>query len=196
MIHPFFPGTLPCPPLPTPSKTAAPNHAPQLHHPACTPIDPIDQALYIAFSNNALQHKRLFTARGHVQGQLWKRVEVPFGWIFSALLSPSQCPPSLSPFYEQHPILCQNIYALVRRHAAQARSEVIAKTGLRKIITFRCHASMGIVLPQASEQNWHSDWSPPGTEQSSHWTLALPRTNHPQQGTTEFFTDDDQPPVP
>jgi hypothetical protein len=143
--------------------------------------------LYIQFAGIALQHETLFTARGvdHSPELFYTRIEVPLGWIPLALRSVRRCPASLKTFFKQNKFLCNAILQTLREDVQQARQEVIRRTGLPQIQQYLCHASLGIIKSGAPPQQFHPDWDQDGPP-FSQWTLALPITNFPDQGSTEF----------
>ena len=148
--------------------------------------------VYIQFADLAQQHEKLFQGRGadHSPLHFYSRFEVSLGWIQQALQSVRRCPASLKPFFQQHKPLCDSLLQTLREDIQQARQEVIRRTGLPQIQHYLCHASLGIIKSGAPPQQFHPDWDQDGPP-FSHWTLALPITNFPDQGTTEFGSSED-----
>jgi hypothetical protein len=91
----------------------------------------------------------------------------------------------LKKFFQQHNSLCRSLLQTLREDIPEARQEVIRQTGLPQIEHYLCFASLGIIKSCAPPQQFHQDWDQLGPP-FSYWTFALPITNFPDQGSTEF----------
>ena len=169
--------------IPWPQLRPSSSVSPPPHLKAAMDIPKPEKNQYHQFSQIAFQHKDRFPDRRC--GGAAARIGVPLGWIGQAMKPGSSCPPSLKRLYQQNQALCDAIFHNMSQHVQQARLEIITKTGLLQIQDYLCHVSMGIIESGAEAQPVHTDWDQLGPP-NSYWTLALPITTIPNQGTTEF----------